>query len=186
MRTLSKQFSFSFTASLVLALLYSQAHAEEQPNTSSEVKTLDTIVVTGTRSLKRSKTDSLQPIDVISAQELTERTGSSELGTALSKIIPSINFPRPTVVDGTELVRPVQLKGLSSDQVLVLVNGKRRHTGAFINLGGTIGRGSAPTDLNAIPVSAISRIEVLREGASARYGSDAIAGVVNIILKSRS
>ena len=121
---------------------------------------------------------------MISAAELTERTGSSELGTALAKIIPSINFPRPTVVDGTELVRPVQLKGLSPDQVLVLVNGKRRHTGAFINLGGTIGRGSAPTDLNAIPISAISRIEVLREGASARYGSDAIAGVVNIILKS--
>lgn len=184
MRKLSKQYSFSLTASLILALLYPQAHAEEQLNTSPEVKTLDTIVVTGTRSLKRSKTDSLQPIDVISAQELTERTGSSELGTALSKIIPSINFPRPTVVDGTELVRPVQLKGLSPNQVLVLVNGKRRHTGAFINLGGTIGRGSAPTDLNAIPVSAISRIEVLREGASARYGSDAIAGVVNIILKS--
>ncbi|MFW1972464.1 TonB-dependent receptor plug domain-containing protein [Acinetobacter bereziniae] len=184
MRKLSKQYSFSLTASLILALLYPQAHAEEQLNTSPEVKTLDTIVVTGTRSLKRSKTDSLQPIDVISAQELTERTGSSELGTVLSKIIPSINFPRPTVVDGTELVRPVQLKGLSPDQVLVLVNGKRRHTGAFINLGGTIGRGSAPTDLNAIPVSAISRIEVLREGASARYGSDAIAGVVNIILKS--
>lgn len=184
MRKLSKQYSFSLTASLILALLYPQAHAEEQLNTSPEVKTLDTIVVTGTRSLKRSKTDSLQPIDVISAQELTERTGSSELGTALSKIIPSINFPRPTIVDGTELVRPVQLKGLSPDQVLVLVNGKRRHTGAFINLGGTIGRGSAPTDLNAIPVSAISRIEVLREGASARYGSDAIAGVVNIILKS--
>lgn len=184
MRKLSKQYSFSLTASLILALLYPQAHAEEQLNTSPEVKTLDTIVVTGTRSLKRSKTDSLQPIDVISAQELTERTGSSELGTALSKIIPSINFPRPTVVDGTELVRPVQLKGLSPDQVLVLVNGKRRHTGAFINLGGTIGRGSAPTDLNAIPVSAISRIEVLREGASARYGSDAIAGVVNIILKA--
>ncbi|WP_335956821.1 TonB-dependent receptor [Acinetobacter bereziniae] len=184
MRKLSKQYSFSLTASLILALLYPQAHAEEQLNTSPEIKTLDTIVVTGTRSLKRSKTDSLQPIDVISAQELTERTGSSELGTALSKIIPSINFPRPTVVDGTELVRPVQLKGLSPDQVLVLVNGKRRHSGAFINLGGTIGRGSAPTDLNAIPVSAISRIEVLREGASARYGSDAIAGVVNIILKS--
>ncbi|WP_151806089.1 TonB-dependent receptor plug domain-containing protein [Acinetobacter bereziniae] len=184
MRKLSKQYSFSLTASLIIALLYPQAHAEEQLNTSPEVKTLDTIVVTGTRSLKRSKTDSLQPIDVISAQELTERTGSSELGTALSKIIPSINFPRPTVVDGTELVRPVQLKGLSPDQVLVLVNGKRRHTGAFINLGGTIGRGSAPTDLNAIPVSAISRIEVLREGASARYGSDAISGVVNIILKS--
>lgn len=184
MRTLSKRYSLSLTASLVFTFLYPHAYAAEQISATQEVKKLDTIVVTGTRSLKRSKTDSLQPIDVISAAELTERTGSSELGTALAKIIPSINFPRPTVVDGTELVRPVQLKGLSPDQVLVLVNGKRRHTGAFINLGGTIGRGSAPTDLNAIPISAISRIEVLREGASARYGSDAIAGVVNIILKS--
>lgn len=184
MRTLSKRYSLSLTASLVFTFLYPQAYAAEQIPATQDVKALDTIVVTGTRSLKRSKTDSLQPIDVISATELTERTGSSELGTALAKIIPSINFPRPTVVDGTELVRPVQLKGLSPDQVLVLVNGKRRHTGAFINLGGTIGRGSAPTDLNAIPISAISRIEVLREGASARYGSDAIAGVVNIILKS--
>ena len=184
MHPLSKRYSLSLSASLILSLLYPIAHAEEQNVSAPEVKKLDSVIVTGTRSLKRSKTDSLQPIDVISDQELIERTGSSELGTALSKIIPSINFPRPTVVDGTELVRPVQLKGLSPDQVLVLVNGKRRHTGAFINLGGTIGRGSAPTDLNAIPVSAISRIEVLREGASARYGSDAIAGVVNIILKS--
>lgn len=184
MHTLSTRYSLSITTGIILSLLYPLAHAEEQATSTADVKKLDAVIVTGTRSLKRSKTDSLQPIDVISAQELTERTGSSELGTALSKIIPSINFPRPTVVDGTELVRPVQLKGLSPDQVLVLVNGKRRHTGAFINLGGTIGRGSAPTDLNAIPVSAISRIEVLREGASARYGSDAIAGVVNIILKS--
>ncbi len=184
MHTLSTRYSLSITTGIILSLLYPLAHAEEQATSTVDVKKLDAVIVTGTRSLKRSKTDSLQPIDVISAQELTERTGSSELGTALSKIIPSINFPRPTVVDGTELVRPVQLKGLSPDQVLILVNGKRRHTGAFINLGGTIGRGSAPTDLNAIPVSAISRIEVLREGASARYGSDAIAGVVNIILKS--
>lgn len=184
-KTLLKQYPLSISSLLVLAVLYPQAHAEDSlPNTQTEIHTLDAIVVTGTRSLKRSKTDSLQPIDVISAKELSERTGSSELGTALSRIIPSINFPRPTVVDGTELVRPVQLKGLSPDQVLVLINGKRRHTGAFINLGGTIGRGSAPTDLNAIPVSAISRVEVLREGASARYGSDAIAGVINIILKS--
>lgn len=184
-KTLIQHYPLNITSLLVLALLYPQAHAEEvTAEPQNELKTLDAIVVTGTRSLKRSKTESLQPIDVISSKELVERSGSSELATALSRIIPSINFPRPTVVDGTELVRPAQLKGLSPDQVLVLVNGKRRHTGAFINLGGTIGRGSAPTDLNAIPISAVSRIEVLREGASARYGSDAIAGVINIILKS--
>lgn len=180
-----KQYPLSITSLFVLTALYPQAHAADSlSSVESNVQTVDKIVVTGTRSLKRSKTDSLQPIDVINAKELSERTGSSELGSALSRIIPSINFPRPTVVDGTELVRPVQLKGLSPDQVLVLINGKRRHTGAFINLGGTIGRGSAPTDLNAIPISAISRVEVLRDGASARYGSDAIAGVINVILKS--
>ncbi|RML30782.1 TonB-dependent siderophore receptor, partial [Pseudomonas savastanoi pv. retacarpa] len=106
----------------------------------------------------------------------------------MARLIPSINFPRPSLVDGAELTRPAQLRGLSPDQVLVLVlvlvNGKRRHTSAFVNLGGAVGRGSAPADLNAIPLSAIDHIEVLRDGASARYGSDAIAGVINIILKS--
>ena len=182
---LQKRYALSVTSLLVLSILYPQTHAENQfASAEPEAQTLDTIVVTGTRTLKRSKTESLQPIDVISAKELVQRTGSSELSTALSRIIPTINSPRPTVVDGAELVRPAQLKGLSPDQVLILVNGKRRHTSGFINLGGAIGRGSAPTDLNAIPISAISRVEVLREGASARYGSDAIAGVINIILKS--
>lgn len=183
-------FPLQLGTAIVLSALYQHSFAAADTvntqNISSDhqVKTLDTIVVTGTRSKKRSATESLQPIDVISAENLIQRTGTNELGSALAKLVPSINFPRPTVVDGTELVRPAQLKGLSPDQVLVLVNGKRRHTGAFINLGGTIGRGSAPTDLNAIPISAVSRIEVLRDGASARYGSDAIAGVINIILKS--
>ncbi|MFT4021684.1 MAG: TonB-dependent receptor [Acinetobacter sp.] len=178
-------FSVKLLTVVVLATLYQTSEAAaDVTQTNEDVKSLDTIVVTGTRSFKRSATESLQPIDVISAENLVQRTGSTELATALSRIIPSINFPRPTVVDGTELVRPAQLKGLSPDHVLVLVNGKRRHTGAFVNLGGTIGRGSSPTDLNAIPISAISRIEVLREGAAARYGSDAIAGVINIILKS--
>ena len=184
--------SFSFPLKLstifILTAFYQSTFAQTTDSAKTtdqqQVKVLDTIVVTGTRKQNRSNTESLQPIDVISAESLVQRTGTTELASALAKLIPSINFPRPTVVDGTELVRPAQLKGLSPDQVLVLVNGKRRHTGAFINLGGTIGRGSAPTDLNAIPISAISRIEVLRDGASARYGSDAIAGVINIILKS--
>lgn len=184
-------FPLKLSSAIILSALYQSGFAQDSinhfnthPNQENQVKTLDTIVVTGTRKQNRSATESLQPIDVISAENLVQRTGTTELATALAKLIPSINFPRPTVVDGTELVRPAQLKGLSPDQVLVLVNGKRRHTGAFINLGGTVGRGSAPVDLNAIPISAISRIEVLRDGASARYGSDAIAGVINIILKS--
>ncbi|TBV02180.1 TonB-dependent receptor [Stutzerimonas kirkiae] len=143
---------------------------------------LDNVIVTGTRSQERTAASSLSPIDIISGDSLRS-TGSEELGAVLARLVPSINFPRPSLVDGAELARPAQLRGLSPDQVLVLVNGKRRHTGAFVNLGGAIGRGSAPADLNAIPLSAVERIEVLRDGASARYGSDAIAGVINVILK---
>jgi iron complex outermembrane receptor protein len=150
----------------------------EAPTTSS----LDTVIVTGTRVQERTASGSLSPIDVISGDSLRS-SGSNELGTVLARLIPSINFPRPSLVDGAELTRPAQLRGLSPDQVLVLVNGKRRHTSAFVNLGGAVGRGSAPADLNAIPLSSIDHIEVLRDGASARYGSDAIAGVINIILK---
>src|SRR5690606_35897197 len=96
---------------------------------------------------------------------------------------PSLNFPRPAITDGTSAIRPAQLRGLAPDQVLVLVNGKRRHTTALLNVNGTQGRGSSPVDLNAIPVAAIERVEVLRDGASAQYGSDAIAGVINVVLK---
>lgn len=143
---------------------------------------LEQIIVTGTRAHERTASASLSPIDIISGENLSA-SGSEELGAVLARLIPSINFPRPSLVDGAELARPAQLRGLSPDQVLVLVNGKRRHTGAFVNLGGATGRGSAPVDLNAIPLSAVDHIEVLRDGASARYGSDAIAGVINVILK---
>lgn len=150
--------------------------------TRAEDVRLEQVIVTGTRSQERTASASLSPIDIISADSLNA-SGSEELGAVLARLIPSITFPRPSLVDGAELARPAQLRGLSPDQVLVLVNGKRRHTGAFVNLGGAAGRGSAPVDLNAIPVSAIDHIEVLRDGASARYGSDAIAGVINVILK---
>ncbi|WP_437883820.1 TonB-dependent receptor domain-containing protein [Pseudomonas sp. LRF_L74] len=146
---------------------------------------LENVIVTGTRAQERTASQSLSPIDIVSGDSL-RASGSDELGTVLSRLIPSINFARPSLVDGAELARPAQLRGLSPDQVLVLVNGKRRHTGAFVNLGGATGRGSAPADLNAIPLSAVDHIEVLRDGASARYGSDAIAGVINIILKKDS
>lgn len=156
--------------------------AFEDGDKASSASSLDTVIVTGTRTQERTASTSLAPIDVISGDALRS-SGSAELGTVLAKLIPSINFPRPSLVDGAELTRPAQLRGLSPDQVLVLVNGKRRHTSAFVNLGGAVGRGSAPADLNAIPLSAIDHIEVLRDGASARYGSDAIAGVINVILK---
>ncbi|WMI97396.1 TonB-dependent receptor [Pseudomonas chlororaphis subsp. aurantiaca] len=172
------------SANVLGAVLWSGgAGAAQTTEDSDTAARLDTVIVTGTRAQERTASASLSPIDVISGDSLRS-SGSSELATVLAKLIPSINFPRPSLVDGAELTRPAQLRGLSPDQVLVLVNGKRRHTSAFVNLGGAVGRGSAPADLNAIPLSAIDHIEVLRDGASARYGSDAIAGVINIILKS--
>jgi len=168
------------SANLLTAVGFSPVAAAETD--TADVPKLDTVIVTGTRAQERTASASMSPIDVISGDTLRS-TGSDELGAVLARLIPSINFPRPSLVDGAELVRPAQLRGLSPDQVLVLVNGKRRHTSAFVNLGGAVGRGSAPADLNAIPLSAVDHIEVLRDGASARYGSDAIAGVINVILK---
>ena len=140
------------------------------------------MVVTGTRVADRTVAESLAPIDVITPETL-QSTGTSELAAALSRALPSLNFPRPAITDGTDAIRPAQLRGLAPDQVLVLVNGKRRHTTALINLNGSQGRGSSPVDINAIPIAAVERVEVLRDGASAQYGSDAIAGVINIVLK---
>jgi iron complex outermembrane receptor protein len=143
---------------------------------------LQSVVVTGTYSKNRRTVDSESPIDIISARDL-QNTGSSELATVLGRLLPSVNFPRPSGADASDAVRPAQLRGLSPDQTLVLVNGKRRYTSAVVNVNGTQGRGSAPVDLNAIPIEAIDHVEVLRDGAAAQYGSDAIAGVINIILK---
>src|SRR5688572_30366986 len=123
------------------------------------------------------------PIEVLSPQAI-ETTGASETNQIIQALAPSFNFPRPTITDGTDSVRPATLRGLGSDQVLVLINGKRRHTSALVHVNGSIGRGSTGVDLNAIPASMIERIEVPKDGAAAQYGSDAIAGVINIILKS--
>ncbi len=125
------------------------------------------------------------PVDVFTVEQI-QTTGASETNQILEMLTPSFNFPRPTVTDGTDTVRPATLRGLGSDQVLVLVNGKRRHTSALVHVNGSIGRGSTGVDLNAIPASAIERIEILRDGAAAQYGSDAIAGVINLVLKSGS
>jgi iron complex outermembrane receptor protein len=158
-----------------------QAQAQDDP-TSQPAGEMQAVVVTGTRSLNRRTLETESPVDVIGSKELLS-TGSSELATVLSRLLPSMNFPRPVGADASDAVRPAQLRGLSPDQTLVLVNGKRRHTSAVVNVNGTLGRGSAPVDLNAIPLAAIDHIEVLRDGAAAQYGSDAIAGVVNVILK---
>ena len=144
---------------------------------------LEEIAVTGTRRTDRSAIDQAVPVDVLTQEEI-RLTGRTETAQILQSLAPSLNFPRATIKDGTDHSRPATLRGLGSDQVLVLINGKRRHTSALINVNGSIGRGQGMVDLNAIPSSAIDRIEILRDGAAAQYGSDAIAGVINIILKA--
>lgn len=143
---------------------------------------LEEVIVTGTRRKDRSITDSNVPIDVLN-QTALEASGATETNQLLAALLPSFNFPQPAVTDGTDHVRPAQLRGLAPDHTLVLVNGKRRHSSALLNLNGSVGRGSSAVDLNSIPSNAIKRIEVLRDGAAAQYGSDAIAGVINIVLK---
>ena len=144
---------------------------------------LDQVVVTGTRATDRTVLEAPVPIDVLTSEDIRQ-TGLTETSQVLQMLAPSINFPRPSVNDGTDHVRPATLRGLGPDQTLVLINGKRRHTTALVHVNQSVGRGSTSVDLNAIPVAAIERVEILRDGAAAQYGSDAIAGVINIILKS--
>ena len=166
-----------FAAASVASLLATGAAA--QTTTESAVEEL---VVTGTRTEGRTRLESLAPVDVISDEAL-QRQGTTELGAALATLAPSLDFPRPAITDGTDSVRPATLRGLAPDQTLVLLNGMRRHASALVNVNGSIGRGSAAVDLNSIPTVAIDRVEVLRDGASAQYGSDAIAGVINLRLR---
>ncbi len=159
-----------------------QNTGNDQNAKKGEPATLQTIVVTGTRAFDRTAADSLAPIDVLTPSDLAS-TGAPDLTAALRTLLPSFNFPQPSLTDATDATQPAQLRGLSPDETLVLINGKRQHTTAILNVNGSLGRGSSPVDLSAIPMNAISRIEVLRDGAAAQYGSDAIAGVINIILK---
>ncbi len=140
-------------------------------------------VTVGSRAGRTAADELAVPVDVFSTEDL-EVTGTAETGLILQQVSPSVNFPRQTVADGMDALRPFSLRGLSPDHTLVLINGKRRHKSALVNrLGSGIQKGSSTVDLNAIPASAIEQIEVLRDGAAAQYGSDAIAGVVNIQLK---
>jgi iron complex outermembrane receptor protein len=170
------------SAAILLALSSASGAQENSGKPSTKAKDLSAVIVTGTRSDSRTESSSLTPIDVVSAKVL-QQSGTSELSTALARIIPSLSFPRPSAADTADSQRPAQLRGLSPDQVLVLVDGKRWHPGAIILTNGVLGRGSQAVDLNTIPMTAIDHIEVLRDGASAQYGSDAIAGVINVVLK---
>lgn len=143
---------------------------------------LDQVVLVGSRRPARTVMESTVPIDVLDIDELSTAVPQVNLNQMLNYVAPSFSSNTQTIADGTDHIDPASLRGLGPDQVLVLINGKRRHTSSLINVNGTFGRGSVGTDLNAIPVAAIERIEILRDGASAQYGSDAIAGVINIIL----
>ncbi|SFR88623.1 iron complex outermembrane recepter protein [Dyella sp. OK004] len=168
------------------ALAASAAWADDKPAADAaspdKARQLQQVVVTGTRATDRTASESLAPIDVLTPADLTA-TGSTDLASALSSLLPSLDFPRPAINDGNDAIRPASLRGLSPDQVLVLVDGKRYHTTSLVNYNSSVGRGSAPVDLNSIPIAAIDHIEVLRDGAAAQYGSDAIAGVINVVLK---
>lgn len=178
----SRLASSAILSSLVLP---ASAIAQQQNNADKAAAEPEKIAVIGSRLSVRTATETLVPVDIIDAKQLVD-TGITETARALQFLVPSFNFPTSSVTDGSDAVRPASLRGLSPDHTLVLVNGKRRHGSALVHLNGTMGRGSSNVDLNAIPVSAIKRIEVLRDGAAAQYGSDAIAGVINIVLKDNS
>lgn len=178
--------SRTLLALAVAAALSPTAYAQDTAPTATTAE-LDTVIVTGTRARDRTVLESTVPIDILTADDL-RRAGAAngELGSALQALLPSFNFPRQSNSGGADHVRAAQLRGLAPDQVLVLVNGKRRHVTALVSTGSKIGRGTTPVDFNAIPLNAIRRIEVLRDGAGAQYGSDAVAGVINIILDDAS
>ena len=170
-------------SAVIICVLAPGVSAQENEVDPTEAPTrLEEIVVIGSRIQGRSITDSPVPVDLIKQEDM-RNTGQLEVGRAIQRLIPSFNFSSSTISDGTDAVRPATLRGMGPDQVLVLLNGKRRHGSALIHVNRSVGRGTAGTDMNAIPMGAIKRIEVLRDGASAQYGSDAIAGVINVILK---
>jgi iron complex outermembrane recepter protein len=155
------------------------AFAQEPPPPDVVTMTIEV----GSRSAERSRTDTPVPVDVVPIDEIASETGQLDLGQLLQFVAPSFNSNRQSGSDGSDHIDAATLRGLGPDQVLVLINGKRRHTSSLVYIFGTRGRGNVGTDLNSIPVSAIERIEILRDGAAAQYGSDAIAGVINIVLR---
>ncbi|CAA0080677.1 Ferrienterobactin receptor [Zhongshania aliphaticivorans] len=164
----------------LLSLVASDLYAQED-NTSGSVKEIEEVVVLGSRKPGRSAVDMPVPVDSLGSETLRQ-TGQTEVGRMLQSLAPSFNFSSSSISDGTDALRPATLRGLGPDQTLVLINGKRRHTSALIHVNTSVGRGTSGVDMNAVPGAAIKRIEVLRDGAAAQYGSDAIAGVINIVL----
>ncbi len=176
--------TFSYTGSQTLEISLGTANTVDA--VLAEGYELDDVVVIGSRSATRTKLTTAVPVDVIPIQSVVNEVGQVDLNQILTYVAPSFQSSRQAISDGTDHVDPAQLRGLGPDQVLVLVNGKRRHQSALVNVNGTVNRGTVGTDLNAIPASAVERIEILRDGAAAQYGSDAIAGVINIVTKHKT
>lgn len=179
----------TMAASSILAISIAQqvqaqdaASGQAATNEANDDASGREIVVTGTRVAGRSRLDTASPVDVLSGESLRQQ-GTAELSQALATVAPSIDFPRSAITGGTDAIRPVTLRGLSPDQTLVLINGVRAHPAALLNINSSVGRGAAAVDLNTIPTVTLETIEVLRDGASAQYGSDAIGGVVNLRLR---
>lgn len=187
MRSPSRRSSLlGFASAGVLLAIAPYAFAQStapQTTEPDEASIVEEIVVTGTRTVGRIRLDTIAPVDVISGEILAKQGTGTELAAALAATAPSINFPRPAISDGSDHVRPATLRGLAPDQTLVLINGQRGHVGALVNVNGALGRGSTAFDLNTIPSVSLGAVEVLRDGASAQYGADAIAGVINLRLR---
>lgn len=150
---------------------------------SSVATDLGEVVLVGTRRAGRVKTETPVPVDVVNIGQAALPTARMDLTSIMNYSAPSFNYNKQSGSDGADHIDLATLRGLGPDQTLVLINGKRRHQTAFVAMFGTRGRGNSGTDLSAIPIGAIDRVEILRDGASAQYGSDAIAGVINIVLK---
>lgn len=177
---------FSIRKGVLLALALPMAVALPQQTSAQEEEAIEEIVTTGTRRADRSASDSPVPIDVIGGQDFRQNS-SSDVQDLLRTAVPSFDVNTQPISDAATIVRPANVRGLSPDNVLVLVNGKRRHRGSIISfLGGGISDGAQGVDISAIPSLALRQVEVLRDGASSQYGSDAIAGVINFVLREES
>ncbi|WP_240224140.1 TonB-dependent receptor plug domain-containing protein [Rheinheimera hassiensis] len=179
----ARAVKFALAASLSFGITSTAALAQDTPSTGAAEKSIEKIAVVGSRSAPRSIGDSPVPVDIIGGEELN-KNGNSDMLNLISTTVPSLNVHAQPISDAASLIRPINLRGLSSDSTLVLLNGKRRHRSSVISfLGGGINDGAQGPDLSVIPGIAMKQVEVLRDGAAAQYGSDAIAGVINFVLK---
>ncbi|HEX5793398.1 MAG TPA: TonB-dependent receptor plug domain-containing protein, partial [Rheinheimera sp.] len=180
----ARAVKFGLAASLSFGISTTVAVAQEEtPDTAKKEQSVEKIAVVGTRSAPRSIGDSPVPIDIIGGEELN-KNGNSDMLNLISTTVPSLNVHSQPISDAATLIRPINLRGLSSDSTLILLNGKRRHRASVISfLGGGINDGAQGPDISVIPGIAMKQVEVLRDGAAAQYGSDAIAGVINFVLK---